>query len=221
MAENGGIKRSEDNGETWEAISDLKTEMVFLYEIDSNLLIACAQGDGIYYSTNNGQDWLKYNMGKFEKNRFRTAIRTSNGTLLVGATSGTLRSADQGQTWKNVDDEFYVWSFAATDNAIYAGGYAQGVRRSTDDGLTWTEFNSGLREGDNYLTVTSLCTTSDNSLICGTLGEGIYKFESKDSLWREYKTGLTNLINFGIIEGANGTLYTTSDKGIFEIKNKM
>jgi photosystem II stability/assembly factor-like uncharacterized protein len=218
MAENGVILRTENNGDTWEPISELKTEMSFLYELDSNLIIACAQGDGIYYSTNNGQDWLKYNMGEFEKSRFRTAIKTSNGTLLVGGTSGTLRSTDQGETWENIDDEFYVWSFVESDNVIYAGGYAQGVRRSTDDGLTWTEFNSGIREGDNYLTVTSLCTASDNSLICGTLGEGIYKFESKDSLWREYKTGLTNLVNFGIIEGDKGTLYTTSEKGIFERK---
>ena len=218
MAENGVILRSENNGDTWESISDLNTEMIFLFELDANLLIACAQGDGIFYSTNNGQDWLKYNMGEFEKNRFRTAIKTANGTLLVGTTSGTLRSTDQGETWENVDEEFYVWSFAETDNAIYAGGYAQGVRRSNDDGLTWTEFNSGLREGDNYLTATSLCATSDNSLICGTLGEGIYKLKSNDSIWREYKTGLTELVNFGIIEGDKGILYTTSEKGIFERK---
>lgn len=214
MAENGVILRTEDNGDTWESIYDLKTEMIFLYEIDSSLLIACAQGDGIYYSTNNGQDWLKYNMGEFEKNRFRTAIRTFNGTLLVGATSGTLRSTDQGETWKNVDDEFYVWSFVETDNAIYAGGYAQGVRRSTDDGLTWTEFNLGLKEGDSYLTVTSLCNTSETSIICGTLGKGIYKLEPSDSIWKDYKQGLKDLVNFGIIEGDNGTLYTTSEKGI-------
>ena len=111
MAENGVILRSEDNGDSWKSISDLKTEMIFLYEIDANLIIACAQGDGIFYSTNNGKDWLKYNMGEFEKNRFRTAIKTSNGTLLIGATGGTLRSTDQGETWENVDDEFYVWSF--------------------------------------------------------------------------------------------------------------
>ena len=216
MAENGVVLRSENNGDTWEPIADLKTEMIFLFALDANLLIACAQGDGIYHSNNNGETWQKYNMGEFERNRFRTAIKTSNGTLLVGSTSGTLRSTDQGETWKNVDEEFYVWSFVESDNVIYAGGYAQGVRRSTDDGLTWTEFNSGLREGDNYLTVTSLCVTSDNSLIIGTLGEGIYKLNSNDSLWREYKTGLTDLVNFGIIEGDKGILYTTSEKGIFE-----
>jgi len=218
MAENGVIFRSENNGDTWKSISDLKTEMVFLYELDSNFLIACAQGDGIYYSTNNGQNWLKYNMGAFEKSRFRTAIKTSNGTLLVGTTNGTLRSTNQGETWNNVDDKSYVWSFVELDNAVYAGGYAQGVRRSTDDGLTWIEFNSGLREDDNYLTVTSMCATSDNSLICGTLGEGIYKLKANDSLWRDYNTGLTDLVNFGIIEGDKRTLYTTSEKGIFERK---
>ncbi len=218
MAENGVILRSENNGDTWESISELKSEMIFLYEIDANLIIACAQGKGVFYSTNNGKDWLKYNMGEYEKNRFRTAIKTSNETLLIGTTGGTLRSTDLGKTWEKVDNEFYVWSFAEIDNAIYAGGYAQGVRRSIDDGLTWTEFNSGLREGDNYLTVTSLCSTSDNSLICGTLGEGIYKLKSNDSLWIEYKTGLTELVNFGIIEGNNGILYTTSEKGIFERK---
>ena len=216
MAENGVILRSENNGDTWESISDLKSEMIFLYEIDANLIIACAPGDGVFYSTNNGKDWLKYNMGEYEKNRFRTAIKTSNGTLLVGATGGTLRSTDQGKTWEKVDNEFYVWSFVETANAIYAGGFGQGVRKSIDDGLTWTEFNLGLRESDNYLTVTSLSATSDNSLICGTLGEGIYKLKSNDSLWREYNTGLTDLVNFGIIEGDKGVQYTTSEKGIFK-----
>ena len=216
MAENGVILRSENNGDTWESISELKSEMIFLYAIDASLLIACAQGDGVFYSTNNGKDWLKYNLAEFEKSRFRTAIKTSNETLLIGATGGTLRSTDQGKTWEKVDNEFYVWSFAETVNAIYAGVFGQGVRRSIDDGLTWTEFNLGLREGDDYLTVTSLCVTSDNSLICGTLGEGIYKLKSNDSLWREYKTGLTDLVNFGIIEGDKRELYTTSEKGIFE-----
>jgi photosystem II stability/assembly factor-like uncharacterized protein len=218
MAENGVILRSENNGDTWKPIADLKTEMIFFYALDTNLLIACAQGDGIYHSNNNGEAWLKYTMGEFEKNRFRTAIKTAKGTLLVGSTGGTLRSIDQGETWENIDDEFYVWSFVESNNVIYAGGYAQGVRRSTDDGLTWTEFNSGLREGDNYLTVTSLCNTSEASIICGTLGEGIYKLEASDSIWKEYKKGLKDPVNFGIIEGDKGILYTTSEKGIFERK---
>ena len=218
MAENGVILRTEDNGDTWESISDLKSEMIFLYELDSKLLVACAQGDGMYFSTNDGHDWSKYNMEIFEQNRFRTAIQTPKGAILAGTTRGTLRSQDQGKTWQNVDEKFSAWTYTKTDNIIYAGGYADGIHKSIDDGLTWTEFNSGLREGDNYLTVTSLCSTADYSIICGTLGEGIYKLEPNDSIWREDKIGLTDLVNWGVIEGNNGTIYITSDKGIFERK---
>jgi len=218
IAENGAILTTEDNGDSWRQISDLKSEMIFLYELDPELLIGCAQGDGIFYSTNNGQDWHQYNMGEYAQNRFRTAIKTPRGALLIGTNNGTLRSADEGKSWQSVDNEFYAWSFANTNDILYAGGYAKGVRRSTDDGLTWTEFNEGLREGDDYLTVTSLCSTSDNSIVCGTLGEGIYISEANVNLWRKYKTGLTDQVNFGIIEGDNGTLYTTSEKGIFERK---
>ncbi|MBC2838624.1 hypothetical protein [Robiginitalea sp. SC105] len=216
LAENGVISKSTDNGRTWESISDLKTEMIFLYAVDDNLLIACAQRDGIYYSNNNGADWIKYDVGPFDNSRFRTAIKLSSGTLLVGTTNGTLRSIDHGKTWDKVDEESYVWSFLEIDNSIYAGGYAQGVRRSTDDGLTWREFNGGLKGEDSYLTVTSLCKTSDGSIICGTLGEGIYKLGINDSIWSEYSTGLEDLVNFGIIEGNAEVLYTTSGKGIYK-----
>ncbi|MGB5204638.1 WD40/YVTN/BNR-like repeat-containing protein [Eudoraea sp.] len=216
MAENGKILTSEDNGDHWSQIADLKSEMIFLYALDSKLLVACAQEDGIYYSTNDGHDWLKYSMGMFEQNTFRTAIKTPGGALLTGTARGTLRSDDQGKTWKNVDENFFAWTFTKSNNIIYAGGYADGIRKSTNDGLTWTEFNSGLREGDNYLTVTSLCATSDNSVICGTLGEGIYLLKSNDSIWSEHKIGLTDLVNFGIIEGNNGIIYSTSQKGIFK-----
>ena len=219
MAENGVILKTENNGDTWESIADLQAEMILLYEVNPDLIIACAQGDGMYYSTNLGEDWLEYNMGEFQQTRFRTAIKTSDRTLLVGSSSGTLRSTDQGVTWHNVDDGFFAWSIIELDNAIYAGGFGQGVRRSIDDGLTWKEFNSGLREGDDYLTVTSLCARSDGSIICGTLGEGIHMLNSNDSLWRDYNTGLTNKVNFGVIEGDNGSLYTTSEKGVFERNN--
>lgn len=218
MAENGVILTSEDNGDHWRQTADLKSEIVFLYALDSKLLVACAQDDGMYYSTNDGYDWSKYSMGMFEQNAFRTAIKTPGGALLAGTSRGTLRSDDQGKTWANVDENYFAWTYAKTDSIIYAGGYAQGIRRSIDDGLTWTDFNSGLREGDNYLTVTSLCAASDNSIICGTLGEGIYRLESNDSIWKEYKAGLTDLVNWGIIEGNKRTLYTTSEKGIFERK---
>lgn len=218
MAENGVILSTEDNGDHWTQIADLKSEMIFLYELDSNLIVACAQGHGMYFSTNDGREWSKYNMGMFEQNAFRTVIQTPGGALVVGTARGTLRSQDQGKTWENVDKKFFAWTYTKMDNVIYAGGYANGIHKSIDDGLTWTEFNSGLKESDNYLTVTSLCTTSDYSIICGTLGEGIYRLGSNDSIWKEYQTGLTNLINFGIVEGDQGTLYATSEKGIFERK---
>lgn len=218
MAENGVILSTKDNGDHWTPIADLKSEMIFLNKINSKLLIACAQGNGMYYSTDDGHEWIKYDMGIFEQNKFRIAIQTPGGALIAGTKQGTLRSQNDGETWENVDENFSAWTFTKMDNVIYAGGFANGLHKSINDGLTWTEFNSGLREGDNYLTVTSLCATSDSSIICGTLGEGIYRLESNDSIWKEYKTGLTDFVNFGIIEGSNGTLYTTSEKGIFERK---
>jgi photosystem II stability/assembly factor-like uncharacterized protein len=216
MAENGVILSTKDNGDHWTPIADLKSEMIFLYKIHSQLLLACTQGDGLYYSTDDGNEWLKYDMGMFEQNAFRTAIQTPGGALIVGTARGTLRSQNDGKTWESVDENFFAWTFTRMDHVLYAGGYAEGIHKSIDDGLTWAAYNAGLREGENYLTVTSLCATSDNSILCGTLGEGIYLLEPNDSIWNEHKTGLTDFVNFGIIEGSNGTLYTTSEKGLFE-----
>ncbi len=218
MAENGVIFSTRDNGDHWTPIADLKSEMIFLYNINSKLLIACAQGDGMYYSTNDGYEWIKYKLGIFEQNAFRTAIQTPGGALIAGTRGGTLRSQNDGETWETVDENFSAWTFTKMNHVLYAGGYRDGIHKSIDDGLTWTDFNTGLQEGDNYLTVTSLCATSNNSILCGTIGEGIYVLEPNDSIWKENKNGLTDFVNWGIIEGSNSTLYTTSNKGIFERK---
>ena len=218
LAENGVILKTTDYGDTWEQISNLGTEMTFLYEIDSTLLIACAQQQGIYYSTNLGRDWQQYHMGEFENSQFRSVMKTSNGTLLIGTSGGILRSTDHGKTWNKVDDESYIWSFVESDQIIYAGGYARGVSKSTDDGATWEDFNEGIKNADQYVTVTSLLSGSDNSIICGTLGEGIYKLKNTDKVWTGYKNGLEDQVNFGIVEGDNGELFATSEKGIYRRK---
>ncbi|MCB0476043.1 MAG: hypothetical protein KDC69_10220, partial [Flavobacteriaceae bacterium] len=215
-ADNGAIFRTEDIGEHWTKIAELGGEMIYLSQINPKLLVACPSDDGLYFSIDDGREWAKYEMGMFEQNSFSTAIETPNGALLVGTYRGTLRSPDHGKTWENVDENFFAWSFTKVDDEIYAGGYASGIHKSSDDGLSWVELNSGLREDKDYLTVTTLCAKSDGSIFCGTLGEGIYRLEYKDSIWRDYNTGLTNLVNFGLIEGDEGTLYTTSEKGIFK-----
>ena len=217
-ADNGALFSSEDDGDHWTQISELGGEMIFLSQINPSLLVACVSDHGLYYSIDDGHEWSRYDMGTIEKNSYRTAIETPDGALLVGSYRGTLRSPDHGKTWKNVDENFNAWAFTKVDNIIYAGGYADGIHKSFDDGLTWMEFNSGLREDKDYLTVTTLCSKSDGSIFCGTLGEGIYRLGYNDTIWRAYNTGLTNLVNFGLIEGDKGTLYTTSEKGIFERK---
>ena len=152
-------------------------------------------------------------------NLFRIAYQTPKGNLVIGTDRGTLRSEDEGNTWKNVDEGFAAWSFTKKDHILYAGAYAKGVHISKDDGVTWMEYNDGLREGDAYLTVPALLTTHDNSILCGTLAEGMFKLAENDSIWKPFKTGMTDNTHFGIIQDDDGTLYAGSDKGVFKRKN--
>jgi photosystem II stability/assembly factor-like uncharacterized protein len=220
-AQSGKIISSVDMGETWEEIAQISSreEINFLYELNADLIVACSDREGVFYSSDRGYTWEKYDLGSFnDNNSFRIAYQTPKGNLVLGTGRGTLRSEDEGNTWKNVDEGFRAWSFTKKDHILYAGAYAKGVHISKDDGATWTEYNAGLREGDAYLTVPALFTTHDNSILCGTLGEGMFKLAENDSIWKPFKTGMTDNTHFGIIQDDDGTLYAGSGKGVFKRK---
>ena len=72
----------------------------------------------------------------FRKHLMRTIFETSDGTVFLGYDHGLYKSADKGQTWKQVQNEGWVMDIVEAEDVLIATGQ-NGIMRSTDNGEHW------------------------------------------------------------------------------------
>lgn len=160
----GRIYKSVDNGETFEDISngfpDGRPDLAVDFSSGTpggRTLYSASFGNGIYKSTNSGNNWFSINNGLNEDVAGAWAVKinpNNNAELFLGINnfgegSGLYKSTDAGETW------FRLSSFPAYDvlsieidnrNIIYCGAtenydwsVAGGLYKSTDGGDSWEE----------------------------------------------------------------------------------
>lgn len=147
---NIGVFRSSDSTETWEQVNNglnsLQAKSIFqmlIYDED----IYAATIDGIYKSTDSGDDWVKKSdgitIGPGAIYEFTASIFEYSDVLFTGAWNGIYRSTDFGESWEitNVSGQgifpgffinHYGTLFLARENINTPYGYV-----SSDDGETW------------------------------------------------------------------------------------
>jgi photosystem II stability/assembly factor-like uncharacterized protein len=147
---NIGVFRSSDSTETWEQINNglntLQAKSIFQMLIYNEAIYA-ATIDGIYKSTDGGDNWVKKSegitIGPGAIYEFTASIFEYNDVLFTGAWNGIYRSTDFGESWEitNVSGEgifpgffinHYGTLFLARENINTPYGYV-----SSDDGETW------------------------------------------------------------------------------------
>lgn len=147
---NDGVYISEDSAATWEQINNglnnQQSRSVSQFLMYGGYIYA-ATVDGIYRSTNGGDDWTKKSdgitIGPGAIYEFTTSIFEYNSRLFTGAWNGIYKSTDDGESWQitNVSGQgiypgffinHYGTLFAARENINFPYGYI-----STDDGETW------------------------------------------------------------------------------------
>jgi photosystem II stability/assembly factor-like uncharacterized protein len=71
-----------------------------------------------------------------EKHSMRTIFETSDGTVFIGCDSGLYKSADRGQSWKQVQHEGWVMDIVESEGVLMGTGQ-KGIMRSIDNGEHW------------------------------------------------------------------------------------
>ena len=180
----GGISKSVDSGYTWNNVHQT-TEVQVFYDFaeKGNSLFSGSvdymfYDDGIYKSTNEGDDW--YLCGLNEHGVKSLAFDIDSNLLAgVGAAwpggslPGLFRSYDEGISWENIYYEEEVESILVDlFGGIYIGlksdlSIVWGVRYSSDNGQTWEDISSGIQQ-PTY--VKDLAINSNNYLfaICSS-----------------------------------------------------
>jgi len=158
----GGIRRSTDDGATWENLNDVFIARTIIDGADGNLYASIwpyPQDEGLYRSTDNGDNWgsplVTVPSGD---NIFSIAVNTltTPNTIFAGTRNGPLRSTDNGVNWAPATNGIPGNSWVR-DVEVDSGGYVvaattNGLFTSTNNGDLW-EQATGIAAGDTIVKI--------------------------------------------------------------------
>jgi hypothetical protein len=157
----GGVRRSTDDGATWENVSDdVFVARTIIDAPDGNLYATIwpfPQNEGLYRSTDNGDSWgtplVTVPSGD---NIFSIAVNTSTtpNTIFAGTRNGPLRSIDNGVNWtpatNGIPGNSWVRDVEVDSGGYVVAGTTNGLFTSTNNGDLW-EQGTGIAVEDTIV----------------------------------------------------------------------
>ncbi|MFA6571469.1 MAG: YCF48-related protein [Bacteroidota bacterium] len=213
---NGGFHSSTDYGKTWQIGSNGSSDFYIFGDrknIGNNTYVFT--GDSIYYTTDNGKNWIISNKGmeKIKVNCFDT-----DGKNLYAATdSGVYLSVDNGVSWETRNNGLrknYASSIAVNGKYIFITSENE-VYLSTDKGESWVKkYSSKYKLIENII-------VDDKNIIIGTNWNynGLIISNDNGEQWIDTILSNYNINSFAkyrtdIIAGTWGEgLFVSRDKG--------
>jgi photosystem II stability/assembly factor-like uncharacterized protein len=180
-----GILKSVDGGVTWAEANDSQTADECIYDLaihptNANIVYAATPREGLYKTTNGGDDWTPL-AGLGITNVRSIAIHPTNPDIVYAGTGGhgVYQSLDGGSTWTplvaGMEPNDFIWALEidpSNPDIVYAGSYFTGVYRWEKTERMWTHVNAGLRTR----AVLDLAISDDGRVLyAGTWGEGVFR----------------------------------------------
>ncbi|MCW3077229.1 MAG: glycosyl hydrolase [Bacteroidetes bacterium] len=155
------------------AIDQKNPNIIFVGTGESNMRNSVSIGNGMYKSTDSGDNWKKIGLDSVE-HISKIVIDPSNSDIIYVAAPGPLwsnskhrglyKSVNGGDSWEKIyytDDKtgcadllidpsnpntlfISMWQFRRQPYSFNSGGTTSGLYKSTDAGKTWKEIKSGL-----------------------------------------------------------------------------
>jgi len=209
-----GVYKSTDSTATWQLINNgfntTQAKNVYQLLVKGDTIYA-ATVDGIYKSTNAGNNWVKkssgINIGPGALYEFAESIFEHNNELFAGAWSGIYRSADGAENWLATNVSGFATGpgffinhngtlFAARENINLPYGY-----KSIDGGVTWDSLTSIPGPVITFL-------SEPGHLWAGTIF-GVWLSTDNGASWEDRNNGLALDPYSSCIIRVNGWLITS------------
>ncbi len=136
----------------------------------------------------------------------------SEGIIFSGnwGGAGIFKSTDEGQTWENLQNGYWVWKVAIDDDDdIYVGTSARGIIKSTDDGATWDSLSVGASSMDFRDIV-----IRDGAIYASSWGGGIVKSTNDGETWESVSATLPSNVIHSITFDSGGNLWAGAYDGL-------
>lgn len=160
--DDGGIRRSSDDGNTWENLMDAYTGRTISFGADGNLYASVwpyPSDESLYRSTDNGDNWVPLTSVPSGNNIFSVTVNTTStvNTIFAGTRQGVYRSIDNGTSWvyanTGIPADTWVRDIEVDSSGIVVAATSNGLFTSDDNGDTWDEATGAGIENE---TVTKL-----------------------------------------------------------------
>lgn len=168
----------------WQRVNLPVSKRVNTIKIRDPFIFAGTNGDGIFVSTGDGENWTSSNEG-LQDTIIHTIMIWGN-TIFAGTETGVSVSTDNGENWRSINSGLSglgVWSLEVSgdtsgDTTIFAGTWS-GVYSSTDRGENWKI--TGL--SNTTMPVHSMVIFRDR-IFASTFGEGIFWSPDNGLTWK-------------------------------------
>jgi hypothetical protein len=206
--ENGGVRYSNNNGNTWSDVTNNLGLITVNEFLSSGNTIFAAAGSGVFKTTNNGTSWTPVSFGIYSAANF---IKISGNNIYAGKGGFVYMSTDMGITWSSVWEGVFpgtITDILFHDNKVFVGSTNR-VYVSTNQGVNW-----------NYETVVSsvnILQANGNTMRVGS--NGAYKNTTPtggwiyEQPWGNATFAFAVVGNF-IMHGGNVGIFWSSDNGV-------
>ncbi len=215
----GGVRRSTDDGDTWENLFDAYNGRTITFGADGNLYASIwpyPAHEGLYRSIDNGDTWDLLTMIASGNNIFSIAVSTSTNphTIFAGTRKGVWRSTDNGINWAfaNTGIPFplvtWVRDIEVDSSGIVVAATTSGLFSSEDNGETWQQATGAGIENDTITKIvfdypfdkkngnTRLIAGSSNGNIYESFEESKYLFATMVAIFGDNE--ISGLFVFGL-----------------------
>ncbi len=185
--DDGGVRRSMDDGDSWENVYDAYAGRTITLGADGYLYASIwpyPQDEGLYRSTDNGSNWQLLVTVPTGNNIFSTTVSTLTNptTIFAGTRNGVYRSEDNGTSWAysstGIPANSWVRDIEVDSNGVAAAATHSGLFISDDNGDTWQQATGDGIEND---TITKIIfdypfdTKDETRLIAGSGSGTVYE----------------------------------------------
>ena len=218
----GGIWKTYTGGTLFKPVFDKHTQSIGALALDpnhpdtlwagtgeSNMRNSVSVGDGIYRSTDAGENWVKAGLEKSE-HISKIIVHPKNPSTLYVAVPGALwsdsedrglyKTTDFGKTWQRIlynnpktgcadvimdprnPDVLYasMWEFRRTPWSFTSGGAGSGLYKSIDGGSTWKQIQQGFVPGILGRICLALAPSAPDHVYAIAEGKETYLYSSVD-----------------------------------------
>jgi len=182
-----------------------------LHVADGGNILAGTLGQGVFFSTDGGGNWLQSNLDNVSVYDF---ARGSADTFFAATQNGVYRSDNNGRSWRRMVqgmDETRVQAVMVHETGrVFAATLVGGIYVSDNNGSSWTQANAGIPLTFGY----ALGALPDGTVLAGVTNK-IYRSVDGGDQWEPVDVDLPHVRVNAMAVNGDGVVFAATQDGVY------